>query len=151
MTMTSNGHFDIGAHLLSLSLQDEGVWYALEPWIKHGECRVATDTEAAVRLRSWDNPKFRESLRMCHREHNPLGIERTQQQEIEAINDAMSRGLVTGLRGLRIDGKDITFDTKNVRDWLNDRRLPQLRTLCTTGSQLMANYREQVEERRAGN
>jgi len=143
---------DLSRYRVSLSKWNDGVWFDVEAYFRDGiVVAVPPDHDGpAICLRARESRQVQEAMLAVEEERNPLRLTVTAEQRTAMTAEVFARGMVTGLRGVAIDGKAV--EVADVRRLFDDPELPGMMLgLCALASRAVEHYRKTTEAKRLGN
>lgn len=146
MSSTNGRHFELKGFRIDTALTRDGAWFAFEPFFANGTIRIATAEEAAVRVCYSGHEAYQSVLSNLLDEerdkHNSPGA-----AQIAALQRAAAQRLVTGWRGITLDGVDVPYSPERCLELMRDQEFPQFDALVTTASRMLTNFRKRQEAR----
>lgn len=118
----------------------EGVW-------------VALDSETAVLIAREGNPAYRKLLQKKLEPHRAALRHGTidEKQADRIVAEVEAETILLGWKGVKLDGKELTYSIKQATDLLLDPRLIEFQEFVRQAAANIENFRSADEEKAAGN
>lgn len=122
---------------------------AVDPQKETAGAEIKVDEETTLVIARFNNPEFRKYRNKLIEPYQTAARrgEITDEEASDVLNKALSKHVLLGWKGLKIEGKEIEYSEEKAYQLFSDPQFRQFREIVMQESQTLENFKlEKIEE-----